>query len=432
MRQTPRLHTLLLIALFILPITVPGQSTGYVQPRSEKLLNGLSVLIWSEAGTGFVTIKLRVHNGAAYDQKGKEGTLALLSDILFPEEGIREFFREDLGGSLEVETTYDYVQITATTRSASFLTALETIAPAVTDTPVDKETTGKVREKRLELLEQLRNESAYESRVEAAERLYGEFPYGRPVDGTPETVANIDFADLIYARERFLTADNATLEITGDVRSDYAYLAARRLFGGWNKSGDDIPATFRLPETPPTDVGTIYVNGESSVRSSTAVEGFARKDPLYHATEVLEKILRRNLGGDGSVSISHEGYLLKGIFYVSMLKRGESELNDVPDARQMLKKALASSIEQADFDRSKAEYLAEFYKIGSDGVRLDADTYKLADAKDEYGKVAGLTLADVRKAAEMLAKRTAVAILMISRPSDAPTQPVDPKDPARK
>jgi predicted Zn-dependent peptidase len=438
MLQNSRLHTILIAVLFISAIPVLGQSTGYRMPRSEKLLNDLNVLIWSTAGTDRVTIKLRIHNGAAYDQKGKEGTFALLSDILFPEEGIREFFREDLNGSLEVETTYDYVQVTATTRADAFITALETIAPALTITAIDKELTAKVKAKRLEFLNEIRTDSGYESRSESAGRLYGEYPYGRPVEGTPETVAVIDFADLIDAREKFLTADNATLEIVGDVRSDYAYLAARRLFGGWNKSGADIPATFRLPSAPPSDAKVIYVEGKNSVRTAAAAEGFARKDPLYHAAEVLEKILMRRLESSErgkSIVVSHEGFLLKGLFYFSVNSPGEiapAGGYTGSNARNLLKNALVAKITQTEFDKAKSDYLSEFLKSGSDGVRLDADTYKLGDAKGQYEKVRGLALGDVQRASDTLAKRNTVSVVTISRPLDAPNQSPDPKDPARR
>jgi hypothetical protein len=65
-------------------------------------------------------------------------------------------------------------------------------------------------------------------------------------------------------------------------------------------------------------------------------------------------------------------------------------------------------------------------------VRLDADTYKLGDAKGQYEKVRGLALGDVQRASDTLAKRNTVSVVTISRPLDAPNQSPDPKDPARR
>lgn len=413
--------------LFSAALAAKAQDIPYSQPRTEKLLNGLNVLIWSRAGTGRVIIRLRVHNGAAYDQRGKEGSFAMLSDILFPEEGVKEFFKDDLGGGLEVETTYDYVEVTAEARADAFLTALETIAPALMITPIDKETTAKIRDRRLGLLKDLARDPGYRARIAAAQLLYGEFPYGRPVEGTPESVSGIDFADLIYVRERFLTADNATLEIIGDVRSDYAYLAARRLMGSWNKSGSEIPATFRLPEAPPIEPKIIYADGEPAVRTVAAVESFRRKDPLYHAAEVLAMILQPRIPG---ILVVNEGFLVKGTMYASLSKDGATEFTAESGARDALKRALAGKISSVEFESAKRAYLSAMAKRGSDSLRLDVDTYGLGDVRDEIERIRSLRLEDVQKAADTIAARTAAEAVVISRPA-APAEPAaDPKDPS--
>ena len=71
-------------------------------PKQEKLLNGLKVLMWNDAKADSVSVRVRVHSGSAFDPQGKEGVMQLLADSLFPNEAAREFFEEDLGGSLEV------------------------------------------------------------------------------------------------------------------------------------------------------------------------------------------------------------------------------------------------------------------------------------------------------------------------------------------
>ncbi|MFN2501880.1 MAG: hypothetical protein ABR530_07710, partial [Pyrinomonadaceae bacterium] len=85
-------------------------------PKQEKLLNGLKVLMWPDPKADRVWVKLRIHAGSAFDPQGKEGVMQLLSDNLFPNEVSREFFSEDLGGSLGVTTNYDYLQINASAK----------------------------------------------------------------------------------------------------------------------------------------------------------------------------------------------------------------------------------------------------------------------------------------------------------------------------
>src|SRR5918993_1313917 len=109
--------TILILFLFQLASICSAQTAKFSEPRQEKLLNGMRLLVWNEPNADKVTVKLRIHSGSAFDQLGKEGVMALLADALFPNESQKEFFAEDLGGSLEVASNFDYIQINATGNS---------------------------------------------------------------------------------------------------------------------------------------------------------------------------------------------------------------------------------------------------------------------------------------------------------------------------
>src|SRR5829696_4038094 len=97
-------------------ILTSGQGNSLPAPKQEKLLNGLKILMWSRPEADNVTVKLRVHAGAAFDQQNKEGTMCLLSEAFFPNQDAREFFKDELGGSLKITCNYDYVEIEATSK----------------------------------------------------------------------------------------------------------------------------------------------------------------------------------------------------------------------------------------------------------------------------------------------------------------------------
>ncbi len=244
--------TIIALFLFLSVGFSLAQTNKSAVPRQEKLLNGLKLLGWSEPNTEKVTVKLRIHSGSVLDPQSKEGTMALLGDILFPDEAAKEFFREDLGGNINIESNYDYIQVTATANSDQFLTMLETIANAVTKLQIDKETTAKVISTRLAKVRKLEKDPAYIADIAVAKRLYGDFPYGRAQMGTSESLTKIDFADLLFARQRFLTPDNATLAVVGKVKFDLVNRAVRRYFGAWEKSDKKVPATFAQPDVPNT------------------------------------------------------------------------------------------------------------------------------------------------------------------------------------
>ncbi len=91
-----------------------SQPQKFQNPRKEKLLNGLNVLIWNTPAAKKVTVKLRIHRGAAFDPQNKEGTMNLMANILFPNQASREYFEQDLGGSLNITSNFDYLQLDIT------------------------------------------------------------------------------------------------------------------------------------------------------------------------------------------------------------------------------------------------------------------------------------------------------------------------------
>src|SRR5688572_30971607 len=134
----------------ILPILAPlaiAQRSAIANPKEEKLLNGLRVLMWSDESAPKVNVKLRIHAGASFDPQDKEGVMVLLSEALFPNEAAREFFKDELGGGLEVTTSYDYIEISASSKPDEYLTMVETLANAVTAPVIDKATTDAVKSK---------------------------------------------------------------------------------------------------------------------------------------------------------------------------------------------------------------------------------------------------------------------------------------------
>ena len=106
--------TAVLVALAVLmAASVRGLHGKTAQvPEREHLLNGLTVLYGNRPGDPNILLKLRIKSGAAFDLAGKSGTMSLLADAMFPESTTREYVAEQLGGRLEVSTTYDSIDVT--------------------------------------------------------------------------------------------------------------------------------------------------------------------------------------------------------------------------------------------------------------------------------------------------------------------------------
>ena len=412
------------LAAFAIVILTSGSGifaqTASQPPRQERLLNGLKLLMWSDPSASTVTVRIRIHSGAAFDPQGKEGVMRLLADNIFPTEAAREFFSEDLGGSLAVNTNYDYIQIDATGRSDEFLTILDTLAAALTNPTIDKPTTARLKETLLAEVKQLESDPAYVGDQAVAKRLFGTFPYGRPQFGSSESIAKIDFADLIDAKLRFLTADNATVSIYGNFDKVVGYRAARRYFGPWLKSDRRVPSTFRQPDPPPTALLTVPspITDTSAIRF--AMRGVARSDKDFAASEVYALILQERLRSRVTTAFSSRVFVravehvLPGMFVIGF-SAGKDDLsadNGKFEANELVLKALNDPITEAEFSTARTIFAAEWSKRQTPDIWLDIDTFKSGEPAAEQRLVDGVTLISVRAFADKIKSAPAASVLV--------------------
>ncbi|MGD9628344.1 MAG: M16 family metallopeptidase [Pyrinomonadaceae bacterium] len=388
-------------------------------PKQERLLNGLKVLMWPDASADKVTVKVRIHSGTAFDQQGKEGTMALLAESFFPNEASRDFFKDDLGGSLDITANYDYIQVNASARPDDFLTMLEAVATAVANPTIDKETTARLAAKRIEKIKQLDADPVYAADAAASKQLFGTFPYGRPEFGTVESVSALGFADLLDARQRFLTSDNATVSITGPVDTALAYRAARRYFGSWLKSDRLIPSTFKQPEDP--DVRLVSVEGKTGNYTRFMFRGVARNEKDYAAAAVLSKILegrlKENLPDAGLIKVANDAHILPGSFTIGITN---GDPGSIP--QNLITLLLSKPVDGKEFDPAKAAILSHRAKTAPDEFWLDADTFKLGAPSAEQKAIESVTLADVQRVADRLSKNPVVVVKVTSADKPASTE----------
>lgn len=391
-------------------------------PREEKLLNGLKLLIWTEPTAEKATVKLRIHSGSAFDTQDKEGTMALLADIIFPDESAKEFFREDLHGSLDVESNYDYIQINATGDSAQILTLLETVSNAVTKLQVDKEITAKVRAARIERVKELEKNPSYIADRAVSARLFGNFPYGRSPEGTLESLKKIDFADLLLAKQRFLTADNATLAVSGNVKPEYVFKAVRQLFGGWGKADKRVPATFAEAPAPDTKFFLIKTEIDNASELRFAFRGLARNAKEFYAGQILTAVLQNRLRkkeGDKAI-LNQNSYYLPGLIILKFSQLNSNNLKlagtDVSLSENFLNYVddlLRPGVTEDEFQTAKSDFLKNFNNQTAMNLWLDAYSYGLPPVKTYAQTAQNAALTDVQKILERWRKEAVVRTLLI-------------------
>ena len=392
------------------------------EPRREQLLNGLRILLVSRPTDQNVLIKLRIHSGAAFDLAGKEGLMVALSDLMFDQQ-TRDYVTEELDGRIEVSVGYDALDVTLAGRSTDFERLLELARNAVMNTQLTPETVERVRAARLKTLKETPPAGAEAADRAAAARLFGTYPYGRTLAGTPESVARIERPDLMLTRERFLTPDNTSVVIVGGFDAKRVMRTMRESFGIWRKSDRAVPATFRLPD--PADERTLVIEraGELGTELRLAVRGLARTDHDSPAAPVVAALVRaRWLAAlpelkDRAAFARHEAYREAGIFRMGATLATPAETAKALEvARAVLRDLSANAPTATELDAAKRAASATL-TAGAQGddaqavAWLDEHTYKTsaATARELARAAEALTPPEAQRVAARLFLHTPVA-----------------------
>jgi zinc protease len=392
------------------------------EPYQEKLLNGLKVLVWNDPKDDKVTLRLRIHSGSAFDPKDKMGVMALLSDILFPDPQTFSYFQDDLEGKLEVACSYDYIQINATGKADEFINILDTLRAGVANTPITQENFVKVRDARIEKAKEDVAKPQMIADRASAKRLLGDYPYGRPELGTPESLAKIDRFDLVGAKEKFLDADNATLAITGKIDPRYAIKAARQLMGSWAHSEGLVPATFAQPGEPDTRTQLIDQPGAATAEVRFAVRGLASNDNDTAAgilwSGVFQKKINSSLPAEcGSVKVDQQAHVLPGILTISGTFPTEAAGKCFSAVKNILTKADTEKINPEDFSKLREDVLRSLSQMPNPAYAaemwLGTDTFKWGKPGVLTTLLKAATPADADKvAARVLWKAPVVSVIV--------------------
>ncbi|HKO62899.1 MAG TPA: pitrilysin family protein [Pyrinomonadaceae bacterium] len=410
-------------------LTAPAQVS---EPQRAQLLNGLRVVQLHKPGDQNVLIKLRIHSGAAFDLAGKEGTAALLGDILFPDPNVREYFTEEMGGRLTIKTDYDAITITMQGRAGEFERMVEILRTALVTTQLTPENVTRIRNGRIKVIKETSISPALVADRAIAARLFGDFPYGRPSGGTPESLERVDRADLMLARERFLNPNNSTLTIIGGVPPARSMRALRQLLGIWRKSDQVVPSTFRQPVKP--DARTLIVNapGDQSVEIRFAVRGLAKRDPDALAVDLLAQIARKRWEASlpelsrTPIFTRHDAYSLPGIFVMGTTVDHLLAGKTLTAAQNIARELTRNPVSMAELDQAKADLLATLNKEFSDPEGqahswLDMDTYGIASA-DRIRLLNSVTVADLQRTAGRLFSDAAFASVVVGNSELVKTQ----------
>jgi predicted Zn-dependent peptidase len=425
MTRTSAIYRFFCSFSFLLFVGIVSFSTAQSSPTPtrELLLNGLPVLYLQRPGDANLFMKLRLNSGAAFDLTGKAGIMALLGDALFPDPATREYVKEELGGRLEVATTYDSIDVTISGKASQAERLIELLRNAIVGLNLSADSVSKLREARITQLGKAPVSNSLMADRAVALRLFGAFPYGRPAGGDPVSLPKVERADLMLAQERLLHSDNAALVVIGGIEKARLMRALRQLLGPWQKGDRSVPATFRQPNAP--DERTLLMNqtGTSNAEIRLAVRGLSRFDSDAIAASILTDVARQRWQAAmpelSSASVRHEAHNLPGILIFAASVPPATAQKALTAAQDVMKALAQTGPTPDELARAASATLAEIGKRAGgelDQVAdmwLDSELQKAPITANASAEVSRVTAADIQRVATRLFKDAKPAKVVI-------------------
>lgn len=428
-----------LFAGAVLLILLAGLPARAVEVQRVVSPGGIEAWLVEDHSNPIISLELAFRGAAALDPAGREGLANLVSGLI--DEGAGDLdsqaFQErlaELSIRLSFSAGIDYFNGTLRTLSDNREAAFELLRLALSQPRFDAEPVARIR---AQILAQLRRDAEDPNDIagRTLRRLFfPDHPYGRPVEGTPESVAALGVGDFKrFVAERF-GRDVLTVSVVGDITAD-------ELATMLDKAFLDLPARAaptRLAETAPKSAGDIVVIEKNIPQSVVALGrvGIKRDDPDFYAAYVVNHILG---GGGFSSRLYREVREKRGLAYsvytylnplerAAMVGGGVATANGrVGESLELIRQEWASMAKDGPTAAELAA--AKTFLTGSYPLRQSSSGriagmllgIQLADLGIDYinrrnDLIEAVTIEDARRVARRLYDPQQLTVVVVGRP----------------
>jgi zinc protease len=301
------------VALVALPLlAAPAFATTIERVVSP---GGIEAWLVHEPAVPMIALDFAFVGGAAQDALGKGGTATLVASLL--DEGAGELDAKTFHARLErraielgFQAERDTLRGTLRTLTANKDEAFEYLRLALTQPRFDSTDVEVIRAQVMSLLRRAESSPTDIANLRWWQVAFADHPYGRPVNGTLESVPTVTVADLKDYTHRVLARGNLKVAVVGDIDAESVKVMLDRVFGGLPAQPELKPVANVSPQGLGRRIVVKLDVPQAVVTFGGA--GIARKDPDFMAAYIVNHILG---GGAFSSRLYQEVREKRGLAY---------------------------------------------------------------------------------------------------------------------
>ncbi len=281
--------------------------------------------------------------------------------------------------SVEKKITHDYTMLTLSTTKRHLKEAVEIFFDILRNPTFPEEEFTKEISILEKSLKQMEEDPSFIANKKLLKSIFGEHPYGRPLEGEPESLRNLNRQDLVDFYDKFYKPEKMIFSFVGDINEKELLELKKNFLDNWiGKSSERkiSPPKF-LKRDKPLE---IHVKRDDLAQSTIVFgyEGISRKDPDFYAFSVMNYILggggltsrlakkvREEKGLAYSVYSSFTPYLFPGLFYIEAKTKAENTNNVIKIIIDEIKEISSKGVTEEELKEAK------LFLTGSLPLRID-------------------------------------------------------------
>jgi zinc protease len=310
-----REHALLVALIAAAPAVVCAQSAGWPSERPPQALephpvtfpsyelktlaNGLQLVVVRQNEQPVVSVRMLVRAGSAQDPTDRPGVAEMVATLLDQGTTSRTASQiadtiDFMGGGLGTGAGTDLSFANTILLQSKLDEGLQLLADVIRRPAFSAEELERQREQLLSALKVSYQDPDYVAGAVVERLVFGFHPYGKPGNGTPESVAALTRDDLLAFHQRWYHPNNTLIAIVGDVSVETAAAAVEKAFGDWPRG--TVP-TLTTTDPPDPTRRIVVVDRPGAVQTEIRVGqlGIRRNHDDYMPLNLAVKIL----GGEG-------------------------------------------------------------------------------------------------------------------------------------
>lgn len=429
---------IVLVALVAVIGSVPARA---LEIRTLKSPEGIPFWLVQVQELPVVTVDFAFKGGTALEPADKAGVATLASGLLVEGAGDMDgpAFQDALAArAVEFSTNVSRDRFSGSFRSLATVApdAADLVGLALTRPRFDAEAMERDRQQLLVgLARDAENPQVIASRS-LLEGLFPADPYGRPDEGTPETMSAIQRDDLMaYAGAQFTRA-RLTVGVVGDITPEGAGQVVDRAFAALPAGEGDV---MTRPVEPAFFGETVVDRPIPQTVITFALPGIRRNDPDWFPAFVMNHILgggtftarlfkevREARGLAYSVGTTLFPLDRAGLIYGYAATRNDRARETVQVIREQISRFVAEGPTEAELAGAK-KFLTGSFPLSLDGsgavagllVTMQIHNLPPAYLDNRSALIEAVTADDVKRVAARLLDTDRLAVVMVGQPAPA-------------